>query len=328
MSHRLRNVPVMRIEVFLDEAAAAIALRHEVVRGLTSSPKTLSPTWLYDDRGCALYDEITRLAEYYPFRAERSILTNRAKDIVGAAQPDSLVELGSGNSEKTRLLLDAMPMPALYVPFDVAEATLRSASEALMTEYPGLAVHGIVGDFAHDLVHIPQDGRRMIALLGSTIGNLAPPERFAMLTTLRAQMNEGDTFLLGTDLVKDRQRLVDAYDDAAGVTAAFDLNVLARLNRELGANFDLEQFRHVAVFDEANQWIEMRLLACTEQVVRVDALDFEVAFAEGEVLRTEISAKFTVDGINEELRNAGMRVVDQWTDDDGDFLLTLAGVNL
>jgi L-histidine N-alpha-methyltransferase len=317
----------MRIEVFLDEAAAAVALRSEVVRGLTSSPKTLSPTWLYDQRGCDLYDEITRLAEYYPFRAERSILADHAKEIVAAAEPEMLVELGSGNSEKTRFLLDVMTMPAVYAPFDVAESTLRAAAEALMAEYPGLEVHGIVGDFAHDLVHIPQDGRRMIALLGSTIGNFAPDERKEMLTTLRADMKPGDTFLLGTDLVKDRKRLVDAYDDAKGVTAAFNLNVLARLNRELGANFDLANFRHVAVFDEEHQWIEMRLLSCADQDVRIEALDFDVSFADGEVLRTEISAKFTVEGVNRELVDAGMRVIDQWKDDDGDFLLTLAGVD-
>ncbi len=178
----------MRIEVFLDEAASAVALRHEVVRGLTSSPKTLTPTWFYDETGCALYDEITRLDEYYPFRAERSILTDHAKDIIAAAEPDTLVELGSGNSEKTRFLLDAMTMPALYVPFDVAESTLRSAAEALVDEYPGLGVHGIVGDFDHDLPAIPQDGRRLIALLGSTIGNFGPAQRAGILGTLRSGM--------------------------------------------------------------------------------------------------------------------------------------------
>ena len=317
---------MMRIEVFLDEAASTVALRNEVVRGLTSNPKTLSPTWFYDERGCELYDEITRLVEYYPFRAERQILTNHAKDIVRGADPETLVELGSGNSEKTRFILDAMVMPATYVPFDVAETTLRDASEALMREYPGLEVHGIVGDFFHDLGHIPQDGRRMIALLGSTIGNLDPSQRSAMLRDLRAQMTGGDTFLLGTDLVKDRKRLVDAYDDALGVTAAFNLNVLTRLNRELAADFDVSKFRHLAVFDEDNQWIEMRLVSLADQRVRLDALDLDVAFADGEQVRTEISAKFTVDGVNDELRNAGMRVIDQWTDDDGDFLLTLAGV--
>ena len=318
---------MMRIEVFLDSAASAVALRNDVVAGLTSSPKTLSPMWFYDERGCELYDEITKLPEYYPFRAERSILTNHAKDIVMAARPDTLVELGSGTSEKSRLLLDAMEMPATYVPFDVAEATLRDAAEALTQEYPKLDIHGIVGDFGHDLVHLPQHGRRMIALLGSTIGNLDPAGRAEMLATLRAGMSPGDTFLLGTDLVKDRARLVAAYDDAAGVTAAFNRNVLAHLNRELHANFDESGFVHEAIFDEDHKWIEMHLVARRDQSVRIEDLDLDVAFAAGEALRTEISSKFTPDGVVAELRNAGMPVLDQWSDEDGDFLLTLAGVD-
>jgi L-histidine N-alpha-methyltransferase len=316
----------MQIEVFLDSAAAAVALRAGVATGLTATPKTLPPTWFYDERGCELYDEITKLPEYYPFRAERSILTNNAKDIVRSAQPDTLVELGSGTSEKSRLLLDALDMPAAYVPFDVAETTLRDTAVALSAEYPGLDIHGIVGDFAHDLVHIPRDGRRMIALLGSTIGNLDPAGRAAMLNTLRAGMATGDTFLLGTDLVKDRARLVAAYDDAAGVTAAFNLNVLTHLNRELHADFNREGFVHRAVFNEDDQWIEMHLVSRRDQRARIEDLDLDVDFAAGEVLRTEISAKFTREGVVAELAAAGMRVLDQWTDEDGDFLLTLAGV--
>lgn len=316
----------MRIEVHLDTAASAVALKSDVVRGLTSTPKTLSPTWFYDERGCELYDDITRLAEYYPFRAERSILINHAKDIVRATLPDTLVELGSGTSEKTRFLLDAMDMPATYVPFDVAEVTLRETAEKLQVEYPELEIHGIVGDFAHDLVHIPQGGHRLIALLGGTIGNLTPDERAKMLRALRAGMVHGDAFLLGTDLVKDRQRLVAAYDDAAGVTAAFNRNVLTHVNRELHADFDVDGFAHRAVFNEERQWIEMHLVSKLDQTVRIEALDFDVEFAEGEVLRTEISSKFTPDGVNAELCNAGMSVLDQWTDEDGDFLLTVAGV--
>ncbi|MEY2425163.1 MAG: L-histidine Nalpha-methyltransferase [Actinomycetota bacterium] len=326
MSHRLRTLPVMRIDVHLDSAASAVALKSDVVRGLSATPKTLSPTWFYDQRGCELYDEITRLPEYYPFRAERSILANHAKDIVMATQLDTLVELGSGTSEKTRFLLDAMEMPATYVPFDVAEGTLRDTAEKLQAEYPQLEIHGLVGDFAHDLVHIPRGGRRLIALLGGTIGNLTPAERSTMLTTLRAGMVAGDSFLLGTDLVKDRARLVAAYDDAAGVTAAFNLNVLTHLNRELHADFDVDGFAHRAIFNEEHQWIEMHLVSQRDQTVRIEALDFDVPFTEGEVLRTEISAKFTPAGVNDELRNAGMSVMDQWTDDDGDFLLTVAGV--
>jgi L-histidine N-alpha-methyltransferase len=319
-------VQVMKVEVYLDAAASAAALRDEVVKGLTSERKTLSPMWFYDDRGCELYDQITRLAEYYPFRAEREILTRHGKDIVATAQPETLVELGSGNSEKTRFLLDAMSMPATYVPFDVAETTLRDAAAALIDEYPGLDVHGIVGDFARDLGRIPREGQQLIALLGGTIGNLTPPERQQMLTTVRDGMEPGDTFLLGTDLQKDRRRLVAAYDDELGVTAAFNLNVLTRLNRELGADFDVDQFRHLALYNEDENWIEMHLVARKPQHVRIEELAVDVDFAEGESVRTEISAKFTPDGVAEELRNAGMTVVDSWTDDAGDFLLTLAGV--
>ena len=317
---------MMRIEVFLDSAAAAVALRSDVATGLTSSPKTLSPMWFYDERGCALYDEITKLPEYYPFRAERAILLNHAKDIVRITAPDTLVELGSGTSEKSRLLLDALDMPATYVPFDVAESTLRETAAALAAEYPQLEIHGIVGDFAHHLVHIPQEGRRLIALLGGTIGNLDPAGRARMLQTLRAGMQPGDSFLLGTDLVKDRARLVAAYDDAAGVTAAFNLNVLAHLNRELRADFDVDGFEHAAVFDEAAQWIEMHLVSQRDQSVRIEELDLDVAFVAGEILRTEISAKFTPGGVTEELHAAGIEVIEQWTDEDGDFLLTVAGV--
>jgi L-histidine N-alpha-methyltransferase len=318
---------MMRVEVFLDEDAASAALRDELVRGLTATHKTLSPTWFYDQRGCELYDDITKLDEYYPFRAERAILRERGKDIIAAAQPDTLVELGSGNSEKTRFILDAMAMPATYVPFDVAESTLREAGEALIAEYPGLDVHGIVGDFHNDLGHLPKTGKQLIALLGSTIGNFAPLERAEMLNQLRSGMKPGDTFLLGTDLQKDRHRLIAAYDDAQGVTAAFNLNVLTRLNREMGANFDVDMFRHVALYNDDEHWIEMRLVSLAAQKVHIESLGLDVDFAEGESVRTEISAKFTPASVNQELAAAGLKVLDQWTDEAGDFLLTLSGVH-
>lgn len=327
MSHPLPTLLMMRIEVFLDEAAASAALRDDLVEGLTATHKTLSPTWFYDERGCELYDDITKLDEYYPFKAERSILRERAKEILALAEPDTLVELGSGNSEKTRFLLDAMTMPATYVPFDVAESTLRDAGEALVGEYPGLDIHGIVGDFNNDLVHLPKTGKQLIALLGSTIGNFAPLARAEMLNQLRSGMKEGDTFLLGTDLQKDRHRLVAAYDDAKGVTAAFNLNVLERLNREFGADFDLAMFRHVALYNEAENWIEMRLVSLTAQRVHLEELGLDIEFTEGESVRTEISAKFTPAGVHQELAASGLQVLDQWTDDAGDFLLTLAGVH-
>lgn len=329
MARRLLLVhsQAMELEIPRDSAAAARGLRREAAEGLTSEPKTLSPIWFYDERGCALYDHITRLAEYYPFRAEREILASRAKEVMASTHPDTLVELGSGNSEKSRFLLDAIEMPATYVPFDVAETTLRETGDALEAEYPELTIRGIVGDFAHDLVHIPRGGRRMIAMLGSTIGNRCPAARHEMLTALRAGMAPGDSLLLGTDLVKDRARLVAAYDDALGVTAAFNLNALAHLNRELCADFDLEGFAHRAVFDEPRQWIEMHLVSLCDQRVHLGDLDLDVRFAEGEALRTEISAKFTPEGVSDELGAAGMRVIVQWTDRVGDFLVTVAGVD-
>lgn len=317
---------MMRIEVFLDEVASATALREEVISGLTSMPKTLSPMWFYDDEGCAIYDEITKLEEYYPFLAERQILRDRAKEIIEVTEPNVLVELGSGNSEKTRFLLDAMTMPATYVPFDVAESTLREAAAELIEEYPGLDVHGIVGDFGNDIPKIPQTGQRLIALLGSTIGNFDPEQRAVMLKTIRDGMNVGDHFLIGTDLQKEHGRLIAAYDDSLGVTARFNLNVLHRLNRELGADFNVDKFRHVAIYNEEQNWIEMRLMSTIDQHVELRDIGVGIDFAAGETMRTEISAKFTPAGISQELTAAGMTVVDQWVDDKGDFLLTVAGV--
>jgi L-histidine N-alpha-methyltransferase len=279
--------------------------------------------WFYDDAGSALFDDITRLPEYYPTRAERSILAARAAEIAGRTGADTLVELGSGTSEKTRLLLDALA-PTRFVPFDVSEATLRAAAAALVEEHPDLEVHAVVGDFNQHLGAVPRDGRRLVAFLGGTIGNLDPVQRRRLLFDVDAMLDHRDGFLLGTDLVKDPARLVAAYDDAAGVTAAFDRNALVVMNRELGADFDPGAFDHVAHWDADERWIEMRLVARAPQVVRVAALDLEVRFDAGEWLRTEISAKFTPDGVREELWESGLVVEEQWTDDAGDFLLTLA----
>ena len=315
------------ISVHLTPEDLDAALRHEVRVGLTSRPKELSPKWLYDDHGCDLFDQITRLPEYYPTRAERSILQARSREIAQLTGADTLVELGSGTSEKTRLLLGALTDGGTlrrFVPFDVAEQTLREAAKLLVDEFPGLRVEGVVGDFGRHLEAIPTGGRRVIAFLGGTIGNLHPAERSAFLSTLSSTMAPGDALLLGTDLVKDRDRLVAAYDDAAGVTAAFNLNVLSMINRALGADFDLARFEHVARFDEEQSFIEMRLRARADQVVHVTELDFEVSFAEGEEMRTEISTKFTLAGVATELETAGLDPRYQWTDPAGDFALWLA----
>ena len=303
------------------------ALRADVRAGLTAATKTLPPKYFYDARGSELFDEITRLPEYYLTRAETSILQRHSADIAELSGCESLVELGSGTSAKTRLLLRALLDGGTlreFVPFDVDPAVLTEASDALAAEFPGLAIAPFVGDFEHDIGSIPAGGRRTIAFIGSTIGNLEPGVRARFLAQVGAALRPGDTFLLGTDLVKDVGRLLRAYDDAAGVTAAFNRNVLVVVNRELDADFDVEEFRHVALWDAENEWIEMRLRAERAQQVTINDLDLVVSFAAGEEVRTEISAKFRRQRIEAELATAGMRVVRFWTDQDGDFGLTLA----
>jgi L-histidine Nalpha-methyltransferase len=320
------NPGSLAIDAHLTPADLAANLRLDVAQGLTADPKVLPPKYLYDERGCALFDEITRLPEYYPTRRERDILAERSGAIARITRADTLVELGSGTSEKTRLLLDALTEAGTlrrFVGFDVAEPTLRSAAADLAAEYPGLQIAGVVGDFQHHIDRIPQGGTRLVAFLGGTIGNLDPAERAEMLAAVGANLRPGDAFLLGTDLVKDRSRLVAAYDDAAGVTAAFNLNVLAVINRELKADFDLDRFEHVARFDEDNHWIEMGLRSVGEQLVRVVELDLDLAFADGEEVRTEISTKFHPDQVSDELRAAGMNPVVRWTDIAGDYAVTL-----
>jgi L-histidine Nalpha-methyltransferase len=302
-------------------------MRADVTRGLQAAPKELPSKYFYDEEGSALFDAITRLPEYYPTRTERGILVERAGQIAARSGADTLIELGSGTSEKTRLLLDAFARRGAlrrFVPFDVDETTLRSAAAAVATEYPGVTVHAVVGDFERHLALLPKGGRRMIAFLGSTIGNLTPEQRAGFLADVVAQLEPGDTFLLGTDLVKDIGRLEAAYDDAAGVTAAFNRNVLHRLNRELDADFAPDRFEHVARFDTEREWIEMRLRSSVDQVVTVAGLGLTVPFGAGEEMRTEISAKFRPDGLSGELTVAGLELLDLWTDPAGDFALSLS----
>jgi L-histidine N-alpha-methyltransferase len=304
------------------------ALRHDVHAGLTATPKSLPPKYFYDARGSDLFNEITRLPEYYPTRAETEILEGHARDIARLTRCESLVELGSGTSAKTRLLLSALVSEGSlreFVPFDVDPAVLSQASSALGLEYPALAVSPIVGDFEVHLDALPRDaGRRVIAFLGSTIGNLEPPERAMFLRSVAAVLRPGDAFLLGTDLVKNVERLQRAYDDAAGVTAEFNRNVLVVINRELGADFDVDSFEHIARWDTEQEWIEMRLRSSRAQRVTVTDLGLTIEFAEGEELRTEISAKFRSDRVARELAAAGMVSERFWTDAAGDFALTLA----
>jgi L-histidine N-alpha-methyltransferase len=302
-------------------------LRADVLAGLTATPRTLPPRWFYDERGSVLFDEITRLPEYYPTRAERSVLDARAGEIARATGADVLVELGSGTSEKTRLLLRALSEAGTlrrFVPFDVDPSVLTAAGAAITEEFPGVAVDAVVGDFTRHLGELPRGGTRLVAFLGSTIGNLEPGPRAAFLADVAATLAPGDTLLLGTDLVKDPARLVRAYDDAAGVTAAFNRNVLHVVDRELGADFDPDAFEHVAVWDAEQEWVEMRLRARAAQTVHVPPLDLTVEFAAGEDLRTEISAKFRRERVEAELAAAGLRVTEWWTDPDGDFGISLS----
>ena len=302
-------------------------MRADARAGLTASPKVLPPKWFYDEEGCRLFDEITRLPEYYPTRTERAILARHAGDIAARTSADTLVELGSGTSEKTRLLLDALSAHGSlrrFVPFDVSEPTLRYAARAIEGEYPGIDVHAVVGDFERHLDRIPAGGTRVVAFLGSTIGNLDPDARARFYRSLAAGLAPDDTLLLGTDLVKDPKRLVAAYDDDAGVTAAFNRNVLSVLNRELDADFAPERFEHVARWNPEQEWIEMRLRSQGAQTVRVHELDLQVEFVDGEEMRTEISAKFRRDRVEAELAAAGLALAAWWTDPGGDFALSLS----
>ena len=314
------------IEVHVTDDDIRLALERDVRAGLGAHPKRLSPVWFYDDRGSELFDRITRLPEYYLTRAERRLLEAHALEIAERSGAEILVELGAGTCDKSRVLLDAFAKTGSlerYVPLDVSEGTLWAAATALCEEYPSLGVHAVVGNFHDHLGHLPGGGRRLVAFLGSTIGNLTPDERRRFLFDLDCVMSSGDSLLLGTDLVKEAARLVAAYDDAQGVTAEFNRNVLRVLNRELGARFDPEQFAHVAVWDPDAGHMEMRLRSANEQVVPIPALGMEAAFAEGEELRTEISAKFTTDTVASELAAAGFLVEAMWEDPEG-FLLTLA----
>jgi len=307
--------------------SAATALRDDVVTGLRQTPKTLPPKWFYDTVGSHLFDQITRLPEYYPTRAEAQILREQSAAIAAHSGADTLVELGSGTSEKTRMLLSALRDNGTlrrFVPFDVDAGVLESAGKSLQQEYPELEIDAVCGDFEEHLAKIPGGGRRLFVFLGSTIGNLTPQPRAEFLAALADVLEPGDALLLGTDLVKDAQRLVRAYDDSAGVTSRFNRNVLAVINRELDADFDLEAFSHVARWNVGEERIEMWLRADAPQRVHIRALDLSVEFGAGEEMLTEVSCKFRPDAVAAELADAGLRRTHWWTDHAGDFGLSLA----
>jgi L-histidine Nalpha-methyltransferase len=317
----------VRIDVHLTEADLAAELRLDVQKGLTARPKWLPPKWFYDERGSELFELITELPEYYPTRAEREILCERADDIAAITGAKTIVELGSGSSDKTRLLLDALHRHgtlARFVPLDVSKTALQAAATAIDKDYPQLDVHAIVGDFITHLEYIPAGDGRLVAFLGGTIGNLVPAQRAEFFTRLRSALDRGEWLLLGTDLVKDTDTLIAAYDDAAGVTAEFNRNVLRVINRQLTADIAVDDFDHVALWDRQNEWIEMRLRAKHDMAIHIGALDLTVSFDTHEEMRTEISAKFRRDGITAELAQADFLSRHWWTDAAGRFALTLA----
>jgi len=303
------------------------ALRRDVLDGLQKTPKSLPPKWFYDSVGSELFDQITRLPEYYPTRAEAEILDARSAEVASASEADTLVELGSGTSEKTRMLLDALRDRGSlrrFVPFDVDAGMLSATATAIQREYVGVEIKAVCGDFEEHLTEIPGGGRRLFVFLGSTIGNLTPEPRAEFLAALAEVMRPGDSLLLGTDLVKDTGRLVRAYDDDAGVTARFNRNVLAVINRELDADFDVDAYQHVARWNTEAERIEMWLRADRRQRVRVGALDLTVDFGSGEEMLTEVSCKFRPEGVRSELAEAGLRRIRWWTDSADDFGLSLA----
>lgn len=325
------SAPEVTVEVKLDDAAARRALWLSTRRGLTGLPRQLPPHWLYDARGSLLFEEILRLPEYYPARRERQLLGTWSTQVAKLARAQTLVELGAGSGEKTEPLLGALrDLGTLqrYVPLDVSEAMLRQNLLQRARRLPGLHLHGVVGDFLHHLQTAADasEGRRLVVFLGSTLGNLLPHERAAFLASLSRSMRVGDALLLGTDLRKSKARLRAAYNDSAGVTAAFNLNALTHLNAALGANFDVSAFRHQAEWDEDHGWVEMRLVAQRAQRVRIPALELELSFEPQEPLRTEVSCKFTPEGLEDELDRASLQLNEWWTDDAGDYALSLSAV--
>jgi len=298
----------------------------DVRAGLTRTPKELPPRWFYDDRGSELFEQITELPEYYQTRTEAAILKSRAAEIIDRTRPSAIVELGAGASTKTRLLLEPAHRDGLqvFVPFDVSDGIVQRAARELLREFPGLVIHAVIGDFTHHLEEIPRLGRQLIVFLGSTIGNFFPDQRQEFLGAVRGLMQPGDAFLLGVDLVKDQRELVAAYDDAQGVTAAFNRNVLAVINRELDADFNLAAFEHLSRYDVQQDWIEMHLRSLEHQTVRIPGAGLTVKFARGELMRTEISAKFTRQNVEDCFVQAGLRIDAWYTDERQRFGLALA----
>jgi L-histidine N-alpha-methyltransferase len=317
----------IEIEDYLPEGGTLAGLAEDVREGLSSPFKEIPPKYFYDERGSELFERITELPEYYPTRTERAILREHADEIVASAEPTTLIELGSGAAAKTRELLDAIAATGrleTYVPVDISEEITRRIAEELVEEYDGLRVHGIICDYETHLERVPREEGALIAFLGGTIGNFRPGPRRSFLARIATLMYPEDRFLLGTDLVKDVAVLEAAYNDSAGITAEFNKNVLHVLNRELDADFVPDNFEHVAFFDTDNEWIDIRLRSLTEQFIDLKALDMRTHFARNEEMRTEISTKFTRERLEASYADAGLELVEWWTDPDELYALSLA----
>ncbi|MDX6645548.1 MAG: L-histidine Nalpha-methyltransferase [Miltoncostaeaceae bacterium] len=326
---RRRPLPY-RLDVHVVSSGARAAMAADVRAGLTASPKWLLPKYFYDDRGCELFEAITLLPEYYQTRTELALLRAEAPGIVARHGPTELLELGSGSSHKTRALLDAMRDDGglrRYLPFDISPGALLAAAGRLAEDYAGVRVRAVAGDFERHLGRIPappRGGRRLVAFLGGTVGNLHPAAREPFLRSVRMLLRPEDRLLVGTDLVGDRARIEAAYNDAAGVTAAFNLNLLSVLNAELDGDLDPRRFEHVAFYDADFEWIEMRLRAREAHTARLRALDLAVPFAAGEEVRTELSCKFTRASVERMYADAGLELLEWRTDPRGWFAISLA----
>lgn len=317
----------IEIEVHLPEGGALAGLAEDVREGLSSPFKELPPKYFYDERGSQLFERITELPEYYPTRAERSILESVSGEIAATARPTTLIELGSGAAAKTRVLLDAISAAGTletYVPVDISEEITRRVADELVDRYEGLRVHGIVCDYETHLERVPREEGGLFAFLGGTIGNFRPGPRRSFLARIASLMYPRDRFLLGIDLVKDPARLEAAYDDSAGVTAEFNKNVLHVLNRELDANFEPDRFEHIAFWDPDNEWVDIRLRSLGEQFIDIRELDMQVHFARTEEMRTEISTKFTRERLEASYADAGLELIEWWTDPEELYALSLA----
>jgi L-histidine Nalpha-methyltransferase len=324
---RSATQPRIRIDVLVEDDDRRAEFYDATFWSLRATPRELPASWLYDERGSLLFDEITRLPEYYPTNAEREILAARAAEIAELTKGRTLVELGAGTSEKTLLLLDALSAEGTlerFVPLDVSDDILRLSAEAIAERYPTISVHGIVGDFERDLAALPPGEDRVIAFLGSTIGNLTPDRRARLIRAIAAALAPGDTFLLGVDLVKDPAIIERAYNDSQGVTEQFVRNALTHVNRELGADFAQDRFAYEATWDAEHEWMDIGFRTLEAHTVHVAELEVEFELAEGERLRVEVSSKFTRERIESELADAGLGVTEWWTDEASRFAVLLA----